>query len=92
MFESFHRWLDRKLRVDAYELRGDEIVATGLPRRRFRLRDVRSWQSLYIGGGAPSVCVEFTDGRKADFSDRYEQLFRILHETARDRELEFFTA
>jgi len=92
MFEAFHKWLDRKMRIDAYELRGDEVVATGLPRRRFRLGDVRTWQSFYIGGGAPSICVEFTDGRKTDFSDRYEQLFQILHETAKDRELEFFTA
>ena len=92
MFESFHRWLDRKLRVDAYELRGDEIVATGLPRRRIRLGDIRTWQSFYIGGGVPSICVEFTDGRKNDFSDRYEQLFEILHELARDRELPFWTA
>jgi hypothetical protein len=92
MFDAFHKWLDRKLRVDAYELRGDEVIAAGLPRRRFRLGDVRTWQSFYIGGGDPSICVEFTDGRKIDFSDRYEQLYQILHETARDRELELFTA
>ena len=92
MFESFHLWLDRKLRVDAYELRGDEIVATGLPRRCIRLRDVRTWQSFYIGGGVPSICVELTDGRRIDYSDKHEQLFQILHEIAKDRELEFFTA
>jgi hypothetical protein len=92
MFESFHRWIDRKLRIDAYELRGDEITAIGLPRRRIRVRDVRSWQSFYIGGGALSVCLEFEDGRKVDYSDRYEQLFHILHETAADKELPFFTA
>ena len=82
MFESFHLWLDRKLRVDAYELRGDEIVATGLPKRRIRLQDVRTWQSFYIGGGVPSVCVEFSE----------EHLFDILHEIAKNRELPFFTA
>jgi hypothetical protein len=92
MFESFHRWLDRKLRVDAYSVRGDEIVATGLPRRRFRLGDVRTWQSFYIGGSAPSIAVVFSDGRKTDFSDRYEQLYDILHELAKDRELPFFAA
>jgi hypothetical protein len=92
MLESLHRWLDRKLRVDAYELRGDEIIATGLPPRRIRLPDLRTWQSFYIGGGSPSICVEFEDGRKVDYSDRYEQLYNILHEIAAKKELPFFTA
>ena len=92
MFESFHHWLDRKLRVDAYELHGDEIVATGLPRRRIRLADIRSWRGFYIGGGVPSICVEFADGRSIDYSDKHEQLFHILHEIAADRELPFVTA
>lgn len=90
MFEAFHRWVDRQLRVDAYELRGQEIVATGLPRRRVQLAEIRTWQSFYIGGGVPSICVEFSDGRRADFSDRYEQLYEILRERAKDRELPFF--
>ena len=92
MFESFHRWLDRKLRIDAYELRGDEIIATGLPRRRIRVPILRTWQSFYIGGGSPSICVEFEDGRKVDYSDRYEQLFHILREVAAEKELPFFTS
>jgi hypothetical protein len=92
VFESFHRWLERKLRIDAYELRGNEVVATGLPRRRIRLPHLRTWQSFYIGGGSPSVCVEFADGRKVDYSDRYEHLYKILHEVAADRELPFWTA
>jgi hypothetical protein len=92
MFAAFHQWADRKLRVDAYELRGDEVVATGLPRRRIRLGDVRTWRSFYIGGGVPSICVEFADGRKIDYSDKHERLFHILHEAAADRELPFTTA
>jgi hypothetical protein len=92
MFESFHRWLDRKLRIDAYELRGDEVIAAGLPRQRIRLPELRTWQSFYIGGGSPSVCVQFADGRKVDYSDRYEHLHTILHEVAADRELPFWTA
>jgi hypothetical protein len=92
MFEAFHQWVDQKLRVDAYELRGDEIVATGLPRQRFRLGDIRTWQSVYIGGGVPSICVEFADGRKIDYSDKHEQLFHILHQAVADRELPFTTA
>ncbi|MGA3268966.1 MAG: hypothetical protein ABSE16_19375 [Verrucomicrobiota bacterium] len=92
MFESFHLWLDRNLRVDAYELHGDEIVATGLPKRRIRLQDVRTWQPFYIGGGIPSICIEYSDGRRAEYSDKHEHLFRILHEIAKDRELAFVTA
>jgi len=92
MFDSFHRWLDRKLRVDSYELRGNEIVSTGLPKRRIRIPDIRNWQSFYIGGGVPSVCVKFVDGRTIDYSDKHEYLFHILHEIAADRELPFVTA
>jgi hypothetical protein len=92
MLESFHRWLDRKLRVDAYVLRGEEIVATGLPRRRIRLADIKSWRSFYIGGGVPSICVEFVDGPSIDYSDKHEHLFHILHELATDKELPFVTA
>lgn len=90
MFDSLNKWFDKKMRVDAYELRGDEIVAPGFPKRRIKLRDVRTWQSFYIGGGVPSVCVEFADGGKIGYSDKYEHLFRILHEIAEDRELPFF--
>ena len=92
MIKSFHRWLDYKLRVDGYELRGDEIFATGLPRRRIKMPTIRTWQSFYIGGSRPAICVEFADGRKTDFSDRYEQLYGILHDIAKDKELPFFTA
>lgn len=92
MFAAFHKWVDRKLRVDAYEMRGDEVVATGLPRRRIRIGDVRTWQSFYIGGGVPSICVEFADGQKIVYRDKYERLFHILHETAADRELPFTTS
>lgn len=92
MFASFHRWLAQKLRVGAYELRGDEVIATGLLRQRIRLPELRTWQRFYIGGGSPSICVEFADGRKADYSDRNEHLYNILHEAAADRELPFWTA
>ena len=91
MFDSFHHWLDRKLRIDAYELRGDEIVSTGLPRRRIKHLDIRTWRSYYIGGGVPSIEIVFVDGRSADYTDKQEQLFEILHEIAADRELPFVT-
>ena len=92
MFDKFNKWFDQKMRVDAYELRGDEIVSTGLPKRRIKLQNVRTWQSFYIGGDVPSICVEYADGRKIDYRDKYEHLFRILHGIAKDRELPFFTA
>jgi hypothetical protein len=89
MFTSFHHWLDRKLHVDAYELRGDEIVSRGLPKRRIRLKDIRSWQSFYIGGGVPSICFHLVDGRIVDWSDKHEHLFEILHKFEAEKELPF---
>ncbi len=91
MFNSFHRWLDRALRVDAYELRGEEIVSTGLPRRCIKPADIRAWRSYYIGGGVPSVEIAFADGQTVDYTDKQEHLFRILHEIAAARELPFWT-
>ena len=92
MFDSFHYWLDRKLGVDAYELHGEEIVSRGFPRQRIRFQDIRTWQGFYIGGGVPSICIQFADGRKVDYSDKYEHLFHILHEIAADREQPFTSA
>lgn len=92
MFSSFHRWLERKLRVDTYELRGDEIVATGLLRQRVRLQDIQSWRSYFIGGGVLSVEIQLKDGKLADFSDRHEQVYEILRRQAPDRELLFVSA
>jgi hypothetical protein len=59
MFEAFHRWLDRRLRIDAYVLCGDEVVSTGLPKQRIRLADIRIWQSYYISSGVPSIASSF---------------------------------
>ena len=92
MFESLHEWISRTLQVDVYEVRGDQIVASGLPRRRIRISDIQTWQGFYVGGGVASICVEFSDGRRIDYSDRHEQLFQILHKAAADRECPFTTA
>lgn len=89
MLNRFHRWLERKLRVDTYELRGDEIVSTGLFRRRFRLQDVQKWRSYLIGGGVLSVEIHFKSGKLTDFSDRHEQVYGILRQQAPERELAF---
>ena len=91
MFDAFHHWLNHKLRVDAYELSGGEILSKGLPRRRIRLDEIRTWQSYYVGGGVPSICFKFNNGQTIDCSDRYEQLYTILHKIAADRELPFTT-
>lgn len=90
--EAFHIWLDRKLRVDAYQLRDDKVVTASWPRRSVKLAEIRTWQGIYIGGGVPSICVEFAGGRKTDFSDRFEQLFRIFQKTAPDKESEFLAS
>jgi hypothetical protein len=92
MFSSFHRWLERKLRVDTYELRGDEIISTGLRQRRVRLQDIQSWRSYFIGGGVLSVEVQLANGERVDFSDRHEQAYEILRRQAPDRELPFVSA
>jgi hypothetical protein len=92
MFNRFHRWLERKLRVDTYELRGDEIVSTGILRQRVRLQEIQSWRSYFVGGGVLSVEIQLTNGKREDFSDRHEQVYEILHRQAPDRELPFVSA
>jgi hypothetical protein len=92
MFDELNNWLDRKLRVDTYELRGEEVVATGMPKHRILLKDIRTWQGFYIVGGIPFISVEFSDGHKADFNDKYEQLFEVLNLAVKDRALPCFNA
>ena len=92
MFENFHRWLERTLRIDTYELCGDEIVSTGLPRRGICLQEIQSWRSYLIGGGVLSVEIQLTDGKQSDLSDRHEQIYHILRKQAPDKELPFVSA
>jgi hypothetical protein len=89
MFSSFHRWLERKLRVGTYELRGDEIVSTGLRQRRVRLPEIQSWRSYFIGGGVLSVEIHLRSGKREYFSDRHEQVYEILRRQTPDTELPF---
>ena len=94
MFESVHNWLDRKLGVDAYELRGDEIVCKHFIQRfspwcRMPVRDISSWRESCVGGMGCSTDIKFADGRFLPMGDRYGQLVRILRQVAPTKELPF---
>jgi hypothetical protein len=91
MFNTFHRWLERKMRVDTYELRGKEIVSTGLIQRKICLNEIQNWRSFFIGGGVLSIEIKLTNGKREDFSDRHEQIYEILRLQAPERELPFVT-
>ncbi len=94
MFESFHSWLDRKLGVDAYELRGDEIVSTHLllrfsPWWHFRWQDIVSWRESCVGGMGCGVDIKLASGRFLPCGDRFGQLAQILRRVAPTKELPF---
>ena len=94
MFESFHRWLDRKLGVDAYELRGDEIVHKHFVQRfspwlRIPCRDISTWREWCVGGMGCGVEIKFADGRFLPCGDRFGQLAQILRQVAPTKELPF---
>ena len=94
MFASFHHWLDRKLGVDAYELRGDEIVSTHLllrfsPWWHFRWQDIVSWRESCVGGMGCGVDIKLASGRFLPCGDRFGQLAQILRQVAPTKELPF---
>jgi hypothetical protein len=94
MLDSFHRWIDRKLGVDAYELRGDEIVSRHLllrfsPWLHFRWQDIVSWQESCVGGWGCSIVIKLGSGRCLPLGDRYGQLTEILKRVAPTKELPF---
>jgi hypothetical protein len=94
MFESFHRWLDRKLGVDAYELRGDEIVWKHFMGRfarwsPIRSRDIVSWQESCVGGMGFSVDIKLQSGRYLPLGDRRGELVEILKRVAPTKQLPF---
>jgi hypothetical protein len=83
----FDGWLGRKHNIDFYRLEGDKVIA---PRgRRFNVQDIRTWQEVFIGMGVPLIVTEFSDGRRADWSDKYAHLFTILRRVAPEKELPF---
>jgi len=94
MFDSFHRWIDRKLGVDAYELRGDEIACKQFIQRfspwwRIRCQDISTWREYCVGGMGCGVEVKFMDGRFLPCGDRFGQLAQILRQVAPTKELPF---
>jgi hypothetical protein len=94
MFESFHRWVERKLGVDAYELRGDEIVCKHFIQRfspwwHIRCQDISTWREWCVGGMGGGVEIKFMDGRFLPCGDRFGQLVQILRQVAPTKELPF---
>jgi hypothetical protein len=94
MFKSFHRWLDQKLGVDAYELRGDEIVSRHIMLRfspwwRIRCQDISGWREVGCMGWF--VEIEFKSGRVLSCGDRREELVQILRRISPGKELPFET-
>ena len=94
MFESFHLWLDRKLGVDAYELRGEEIVSRHFLQRfspwwHFRWQDIVSWQEWCVGGMGCGVDIKLASGRYLPCGDRRGELVEILRRVAPTKQLPF---
>jgi hypothetical protein len=89
MLNSFHRWLERMLRIDTYELRGDEIVSTGFIRQHIHLQEIQSWRSCFDGIGSLLVEIQLKNGKCLDFTDRHEQAHAILRREAAEKELPF---
>lgn len=82
------RWLDHRLKVDVYALHCGELIASRgtRPQQRISIGEIRTWQVVYIGGGDPIISIELISGRTFDWSDKYENLFRILQKEAPERE------
>jgi hypothetical protein len=80
-------WLEHKLKIDLYELRGDEVVSVRHRTQRFNVPDVRTWQQVFICFGVPLIVINFADERTVELSDKHEHLIRILQQVAPEKEL-----
>lgn len=82
------RWIERKvLKIDVYELRGDEVVPARPRDPRFKVQDVSSWQQVFVCLGVPVIVIALTDGRKLELSDKHEDLRSILQGVVASKEL-----
>lgn len=80
-------WLDHTLRVNVYELGGDEIVS-GRGRRpedRVEVRKIVAWQ-IHAEMGFDIVVIGLEDGRSFNWLDKYNDLIGLLRRVARERE------
>lgn len=82
------RWLDYNLlKHDVYQLQGNEILPATRWASRFKIQDVCTWQQIFISFGVPLIAIKFADGRTVEFSDRHEDLLRILQRTLPAKEI-----
>jgi hypothetical protein len=83
----FSRWLDHKLKIDVYELRGEEIIAgRGRGRgQRIRVSDILSWQ-IHMEMGMDFIVIDLNDRRSVTWVDEYDDLIAILRQVAPDKE------
>ena len=84
---ALQKWLDHTLKVNVYELRGDEIVSGRgrRPENRVKVREILAWQ-IHPEMGFDIVVIELTDGRSLIWFDRYNDLIAILRTVAGDPE------
>lgn len=87
------RWLDHKLRIDVFELRGPEIVSgTGRrPESCIKVSDICAWQ-IQREMGMDFIALELTDRRSVTWVDKYDDLIAILRQVAPDKELPWIYA
>ena len=88
MLHRLQAWVDHRLRIGVYGLRGNELLACRGRRNpeRLAVEAIRKWQ---IAGemGFDIVVIELADGRVVNWIDRYDDLIGILRQVAADREL-----
>jgi len=82
------RWFERNvLKIDAYELRVDEVVSLRTRASVFNINDVYTWQQLFICIGVPYIEIILTGGQKLELSDKHEDLRYVLQAVAASNEL-----
>jgi hypothetical protein len=83
VFHTFRTWLDHKLKNNVYELCGEEIVrGRGLDSdSRLKVKDVRAW-NVFPEMGFDLVEITLADGQQVRWIDKYNDLTRILRQTA----------
>jgi hypothetical protein len=88
LFHSFRSWVNHKLKIDVYELCGDEIVRGRgkRPENRLKVSEVKAWQ-IYPEMGFDVVEITMADGRRVRWFDLYDDLTDILRRTAPGSEL-----
>lgn len=82
------RWFEHTIfKIDVYKLQGDEVVPYRRRMPSFKVKDVDTWQQVFICFGVPLIVINFADGRKLELSDKSEDLLHILQQAIPQKEL-----